>query len=48
MADKDYKYYGIVKDKKEIPVRAALISVFPISKKEGYKIAWRFQRYITS
>lgn len=40
---KYYKYYTIVKDKKEIPVRTALISVFPIVKKREIKLSGDFR-----
>lgn len=40
---KDYKYYAIVKDSKEIPVRSAIISTFPILKKRDIKIPGDFR-----
>jgi endonuclease/exonuclease/phosphatase family metal-dependent hydrolase len=40
---RNYKYYAIVKDSKEIPIRPAIVSVFPILKKKDIKIPGDFR-----
>jgi endonuclease/exonuclease/phosphatase family metal-dependent hydrolase len=40
---KDYGHYAIVKDKKTIPIRSAIISTFPIVKKKDIKLPGDFR-----
>ena len=40
---KDYKYYAIVEDSKEIPIRSSIISTFPILMKKDIKIPGDFR-----
>ena len=40
---KDYKYYAIVEDSREIPIRSSIISTFPILMKKDIKIPGDFR-----